>query len=76
MAGGQSPGGPTLTQITAFVPSSGKVLNAGLLPQAAAFAGYATVGTGASAIGYLVGGEVTTQTGNDQAGVASGSLAR
>ena len=63
MAGGQSPGGPTLTQITAFVPSSGKVLHAGLLPQATAFAGYATVGSGPGAIGYMVGGEVTAQTG-------------
>ena len=74
VAGGQSPGGPTLTQITAFVPSSGKVLHAGLLPQATAFAGYATVGSGPGAIGYVVGGEVTAQTGTDQAGVASGSL--
>ena len=57
VAGGQSPGGgPTLTQITAFVPSSGKVLHAGLLPQAAAFGGYATMGSGNAAIGYLVGG--------------------
>jgi hypothetical protein len=74
VAGGQSPGGPTLTQITAFVPSTSKVLAAGLLPQATAFAGYATVGSGRGAIGYLVGGEVTSQAGNDQAGVASGSL--
>ncbi len=74
VAGGQAPGGPTLTQITAFVPTSGKVLHAGLLPQATAFAGYATVGSGRSAVGYLVGGEVTSQTGTDQAGVATGSL--
>src|SRR5664280_310414 len=71
---GQVPAGPTLTQITAFVPSSHKVLNAGLLPQADAFAGYATVGSSGSAVGYMVGGEVTGQSGNDQAGVASGSL--
>jgi len=74
VAGGQSPGGPTLTRITAFVPSTSKVLAAGLLPQAAAFGGYATVGSGRRAVGYLVGGEVTSQSGNDQAGVASGSL--
>jgi PQQ-like domain len=74
VAGGQSPGGPTLTQITAFVPSTSKVLAAGLLPQATAFGGYATVGSGRGAVGYLVGGEVTSQAGNDQAGVASGSL--
>ncbi len=74
VAGGQSPGGPTLTGISAFVPGSGRVLHAGLLPQAAAFAGYATVGTGTGAVGYLVGGEVTSQSGTDQAGVASGSL--
>ena len=74
VAGGQVPGGITLTQIYAFAPSSGKVLAAGWLPQADAFAGYATVGSGAKAIGYLVGGEVTSQSGTDQAGVASGSL--
>jgi hypothetical protein len=74
VAGGQSPGGPTLTDITAFVPATHAVLHAGLLPQADAFAGYATVGTGTRAIGYLVGGEVASQAGNDQAGVASGSL--
>jgi hypothetical protein len=74
VAGGQAPGGITLTQITAFVPSTGKVLHAGLLPQAVAFGGFATVGTGQGAVGYLVGGEVTSQSGNDQAGVDSGSL--
>ena len=75
IAGGQSPGGgPTLTQITAFVPSTRHLLHAGLLPQAVAFAGSTTVGSGRAAIGYLVGGEVTTQSGNDQAGVASGTL--
>ncbi|HEY5096603.1 MAG TPA: PQQ-binding-like beta-propeller repeat protein, partial [Acidimicrobiales bacterium] len=74
VAGGQSPGGTTLTQITAFVPSTQKVLAAGLLPQATAFGGYATVGSGRGAVGYLVGGEVTAQAGTDQAGVASGSL--
>ncbi len=74
VAGGQAAGGPTLTQIYAFGPATGKVLDAGLLPQADAFAGYATLGTGAKAVGYLVGGEVTSQSGSDQAGVASGSL--
>jgi hypothetical protein len=74
VAGGQVPGGITLTQITAFVPSTGRALQAGLLPQAVAFAGFATVGSGQGAIGYLVGGEVAAQSGNDQAGVASGSL--
>lgn len=74
VAGGQVPNGVTLTTIEAFVPTSGKVLNAGLLPQAVAFAGYTTVGTGHSAIGYLVGGEVASQTGALQAGVGSGSL--
>jgi len=74
VAGGQVPNGITLTQIYAFAPSSGRVLPAGWLPQADAFAGYATIGTGAKAVGYLVGGEVTSQSGNDQAGVASGSL--
>ena len=43
VAGGQVPGGPTLTQIDAYVPSTGRVLNAGLLPQADAFAGSTTV---------------------------------
>lgn len=74
IAGGQVPGGATLTRITAFVPTSHRVLNAGLLPQAVAFAGYATVGSGGGAVGYMVGGEVAAQSGNDQAGVASGSL--
>jgi len=74
VAGGQAPGGITLTQITAFVPTSGKVLHAGLVPQAVAFAGFATVGSGRGAIGYLVGGEVASQAGTDQAGVASGTL--
>ncbi len=74
VAGGQVPAGPTSTRITAFVPSSHKVLNAGLLPQADAFAGYATVVTSGKAVGYMVGGEVSGQSGNDQAGVASGSL--
>jgi hypothetical protein len=74
VAGGQVPGGITLTQIYAFSPSTGKLLPAGLLPQADAFAGYATVGTGTGAVGYMVGGEVASQAGNLQAGVASGSL--
>ena len=74
VAGGQVPGGSTLTQIDAFVPSTGKVLNAGLLPQAEAFGGYTTVTSGRRVVGYIVGGEVTSQTGPDQAGVASGSL--
>ena len=74
VAGGQVPGGPTLTQIDAFVPSTGKVLNAGLLPQAEAFGGYTSVPSGHGAVGYIVGGEVTSQAGVDQAGVASGSL--
>ncbi len=74
IAGGQVPSGPTLTQIDAFVPSSRRVLNAGLLPQAEAFGGYATVGSGAKAIGYVLGGEVAAQTGPDQAGIASGTL--
>ncbi len=74
VAGGQAPGGPTLTRIDAFVPATGAVLDAGLLPQADAFAGCTTVGSGASAVGYLVGGEVAAQSGPDQAGVASGTL--
>jgi hypothetical protein len=74
VAGGQVPGGATLTTIDAYVPSNRKVLNAGLLPQAEAFGGYATVGSGRGAIGYLVGGEVASQSGPDQAGVASGTL--
>jgi hypothetical protein len=74
VAGGQVPGGATLTTIDAFVPSTGNVLAAGLLPQADAFAGYTTVGSGKTAIGYMVGGEVAAQAGTLQAGVASGSL--
>ena len=74
VAGGQVPGGATLTQIDAFVPATGKVLDAGLLPQADAFAGYTTVRSGHGTVGYMVGGEVSAQSGVDQAGVASGSL--
>ncbi len=74
VAGGQVPGGPTLTQIDAFIPSTGKVLNAGLLPQAEAFGGYTTVASEHGAVGYIVGGEVAAQAGVDQAGIGSGSL--
>ncbi len=74
VAGGQVPGGITLTTIEAFVPATGKVLAAGHLPQADAFAGYTTLGSGPSAVGYMIGGEVASQSGNDQAGVASGTL--
>jgi len=74
VAGGQVPGGITLTTIDAFVPSAHKVLNAGLLPQAEAFGGYTTVGTGKGAIGYIAGGEVAAQSGPAQAGIASGTL--
>jgi len=74
VAGGQVPGGVTLTTIDAFVPSTAKVLNAGLLPQAEAFGGYATVGSGRGAVGYIVGGEVASQSGPDQAGIGSGTL--
>ena len=44
VAGGQAPSGQTLTQIYEFDPATGEVHDAGLLPQAVAFAGYATVG--------------------------------
>jgi hypothetical protein len=74
VAGGQVPQGATQTQIEAFVPRSHKVLHAGLLPQAVAFGGYATVNSGDSSIGYLVGGEVADQAGVDAAGVATGLL--
>jgi hypothetical protein len=74
VAGGQVPGGITLTAIDAFVPSTRKVLNAGTLPQAEAFGGYATVGSGSGAVGYIVGGEVASQSGPAQAGIASGTL--
>jgi len=74
VAGGQTATGQTLTQLYEFDPGTGKVRDAGLLPQAVAFAGYATIGTGLLAVGYLVGGEVSNQSGKDQAGIASGSL--
>jgi outer membrane protein assembly factor BamB len=74
VAGGQVPQGSTQTQIEAFVKRSHKMLDAGLLPQAVAFGGYATVDSGGSNIGYLVGGEVADQSGVDAAGMASGSL--
>ena len=75
VAGGQTADGQTLTQLYEFDQKTHRVADAGLLPQAVAFAGSATVGTGASAVGYLVGGEVARQSGPDQAGVASGTLA-
>lgn len=74
VAGGEDQNGITLTKIYAFVPGSKSLLNAGLLPQAEAFGGYTTVGTGAGATGYIVGGQVASQSGPDQAGVASGML--
>jgi len=74
VAGGQVPQGATQTRIEAFVPGIHRVLDAGLLPQAVAFGGYATVGTGASTVGYLVGGEVMDQAGADAAGFATGLL--
>ncbi len=74
VAGGQLPGGPTQTQIEAYAPSTNKVSDAGLLPQAVAFAGYATVGSGSSSIGYLVGGEAAGQSGQNAAGADAGSL--
>jgi hypothetical protein len=74
IAGGQTADGHTLTQLYEFDEVTHRVRLAGLLPQAVAFAGYATMGSGVRAVGYLVGGEVSQQTGNDQAGVASGTL--
>lgn len=74
VAGGQVPGGRTLTEIYAYVPSTRKLLAAGLLPQAEAFGGYTTVGSGRSAVGYIAGGEVAAQSGPTQAGIASGTL--
>ncbi len=74
VAGGQTADGQTLTQLYEIDSSTFKVSDAGLLPQAVAFAGFATIGTGTSAVGYLVGGEVASQSGPDQAGIASGSL--
>jgi len=75
LAGGQTADGQTLTQVYEFDQTTHRVADAGLLPQAVAFAGSATVGTGTSAVGYLVGGEVARQSGTNQAGVASGTLA-
>ncbi len=74
VAGGQTAEGRTLTQIYEFDERGDRVVAAGLLPQAVAFAGYATLGTGPSSVGYIVGGEVARQSGTNQAGVASGSL--
>jgi hypothetical protein len=74
VAGGQVPQGPMQTEIEAYVQRTHQMLNAGLLPQAVAFGGYATVDSGGSSIGYLVGGEVANQSGTEAAGVASGLL--
>ena len=59
VAGGDAANGATLTRISLFEPSSHEVLDAGSLPQGEAFGGYTTVGSGAAAVGYIVGGEVT-----------------
>jgi hypothetical protein len=72
VAGGQVPGGPTLTQIDAYVPSTGRVLNAGLLPQADAFAGSTTLASAHGRIGYMVGGEVASQSGERPGGCRLG----
>lgn len=74
VAGGQVPGGATQTQIYALNPAGSAVLDAGLLPQAEAFGGYATVSVGRAAIGYIVGGEVSSQAGSNAAGQPSGQL--
>ena len=74
VAGGQTGDGQTLTQIYEFDVRTHRVADAGLLPQGVAFGGYTTLGTGASSVGYIVGGEVAHQSGIDQAGVASGTL--
>jgi N-acetylneuraminic acid mutarotase len=75
LAGGQTGSGDTLTQVYEFDQRTHQVADAGLLPQAVAFGGYATVGTGKAAIGYLAGGEVAQQSGTDRAGMATGTLA-
>ena len=46
LAGGQTGGGQTLTQLYEYDQRTHRVADAGLLPQAVAFGGYATVGTG------------------------------
>jgi hypothetical protein len=74
VAGGQVPQGSTQTEIEAYDKRTHQMLSAGLLPQAVAFSGYATVDSGGSSIGYLVGGEVANQSGIEAAGVASGLL--
>lgn len=74
VAGGQVPGGATQTQIYVLNARGTGMLKAGLLPQAEAFGGYATKGSGPTAVGYIVGGEVTGQSGPTEAGQASGSL--
>lgn len=75
VAGGELADHTTTTAIDAFVPATGAVLDAGLLPQATAFAGSATVGSGSSAIGFLVGGSVAAQAGPDAAGAVGTTLA-
>ncbi len=75
VAGGQTGDGQTLTRIYEFDAHTHRVADAGLLPQAVAFGGYTTMGSGEAAVGYLVGGEVAQQSGTDQAGMAAGTLA-
>jgi hypothetical protein len=75
LAGGQTGDGQTLTQLYEFDERSHRIADAGLLPQAVAFGGYATIGAGKNTVGYLVGGEVAQQSGTDQAGISTGSLA-
>ncbi len=68
------PGGPTLTPIRPSSRPPARCSTPGSCPRPTPSAGYATVGSGHGAVGYLVGGEVASQAGPDQAGVASGSL--
>ena len=74
VAGGQVPNGPTLTAIDTYVPKAGKVLHAGLLPQAEAFGAYTATGAGPATVGWIIGGEVAAQSGPDAAGIPSGEL--
>ena len=61
VAGGQTGAGQTLTELYEFDPTTGKrSRDAGLLPQAVAFAGYATLGSG-RLCGRLPGGRLRDQ---------------
>ncbi len=74
MAGGQVPGGATLTQIDAFIPSTGKVSTPACCPRPTPSPAPPRSGPGQGSRRVHGGRRGGRAGGPDQAGVASGSL--